>query len=549
MTARRRISLVSVLTLAGALLVAPVAPASAAPSAAATECTKQVSALRWAEPLDGDLAPNGAPVAESTLRDGSSIPVVMVHGWTGQSVHDGSRDGNFSKMVDLTYNKGQAVNLGRSLIGVIQDAGGATVYTFDYHDTSSRWVTDDTIGRQLANALSCLAAAHGHPAMVVAHSMGGLATRQALSLIAKDGTHGAVEANVSDVITYGTPNSGSWLASVIGAGDTAGKYAAAFPGASGAAVTAIRSLVTLCGTASTRSMTNAGLCTSIIPQLGSATSDAARALATGSDEMKALPKWPGLVRVQSMAGSAEVDVLQLSWFGTTVAAGSVNLGDFVVGEDSARGGARLTQSANCGFVLDWRSAVSDNILSAAKVGVKSAGETKDWVLTGGTSPCFHGNLMRNQEFANTVLATIAELVDEQNALLAPPRLVIDSTGIGPVKIGGREQVETLVGAEHTMCLGSGPWGLTASGSDDIEGVMVLGNPAEDAPATSDGITLGSHDSELAAIGAAPRVWEMEPTYRIWTWTEDGVLMSAFVTPEGTVQGIGVGTDVFYPDYC
>lgn len=418
MNARRRLSILPVLTLAGALVVAPVTPAVAAP--APGECIDQVSALQKAPMIPEDLSPGAAPVAETTLNDGTSIPVVMVHGWTGQSVHDSSRAGNFSQVVNLTDIKGQSVDLGRSLVGVVQDAGGATVYTFDYHDTSSRWVTDDTIGRQLANALSCLAAAHGHPAMVVAHSMGGLATRQALSLIAEDGTHGPVEQNVSDVITYGTPNSGSWLASVIGTADNAGKYAAAFPGASGAAVTAIRSMVTLCGTATTQSMTGAGLCSRIMPQLASSSSQAARALAVGSTEMKALPKWPAPVRVQAMYGSADVQVLRLGWFGTAVDAGSINVGDFVVGSESGRGGAQLNQSADCSYTLDWKAATADNLLEAMQL--KAAGETKDNVIfAAGASPCFHGNLMRDIEFSNIVLATIAELVDEQNALLGDPR--------------------------------------------------------------------------------------------------------------------------------
>ncbi|WP_396935940.1 esterase/lipase family protein [Mycolicibacterium sp.] len=415
MTALRRTSLLAALGLAAALLVTPPIPATADPG----ECINEVPSLQKAPMIPGDLSPTGHPVAETTLNDGTSIPVVMVHGWTGQSIHDNSRAGNFSQVVNLTKTKGQSVDIGRSLIGVIQDAGGTTVYTFDYHDTSSRWVTDDTIGRRLANALSCLASAHGHPTVVVAHSMGGLATRQALDLIAKDQTHGPVEENVSDVITYGTPNSGSWLASVIGAGDQVAKYALAFPGAGGAAVTAIRSLVTICGAATTKSMTDAGLCGGIAPQLASATSQAARALAIGSPEMKALPKWPQTVRVQSMYGSADVEVVKIGWFGSTVEAGSVNVGDFVVGAESGRGGARLSQGADCSYTLDWTTATADNLLEAMQL--RAAGETKDnAVFAAADSPCFHGNLMRDIEFSNTVLATIAELVDAQNRMLSEP---------------------------------------------------------------------------------------------------------------------------------
>ena len=547
MTARSRFGFVTIIAMVSALLLAPLTPATAA-TGLGDECVKQVSALKQASPISADLSPSGQPVVETTLADGTSIPVVMVHGWTGQSVHDDSRDGNFSKVVDLTDIKGQSVNIQRSLIGVIQDAGGATVYTFDYHDTSSRWVTDKTIGRQLANALSCLAAAHGHPAMVVAHSMGGLATREALGLIAKDGTHGPVEANVSDVITYGTPNSGSWLATVIGGVDTAAKYDSLFPAATRPTLVAVRSLITLCGTAATQSMDGAGLCTSILPQLGSATSQAARALAVGSAEMKALPKWPAAVRVQSMAGSSDVEVARIGWFGTTIAGASINLGDFVVGEESAQGGAQLTQSANCAFAIDYNTAIRDNVLSSMHVRLKADGDTKDWAFTGGGSPCFHGNLMRNIEFSNTVLATVAELVDAQR----PPGWLIDSTGIGPLKIGadisGPAAFESIVGFEHVFCTGAAAWGLSEFGYPTVDGIYLFGSPSDDAPTTKSGITLGSNESALAAQRATRRDWEMASEYSVYTWYEDGVLFSALVY-EGAVEGLGVGTDLYYADYC
>lgn len=418
-TLRRRLGSLAVLGLAATLLVAPslAAGASTGHAPVAESCTEQVSALQKAPMLEDDLTPSRNSVREAALSDGTSIPVVMVHGWTGASTHDSSRSGNFSHLVDLTDVPNSTVEARASLIGIIQDVGGVSVYTFDYHDTSSRWVTDDTIGRQLANALTCLAEVHEHPAVVVAHSMGGLATRQALKLIENDGTHGPVEANVSDVITYGTPNSGSWLASVIGGADQAAKYAAAFPTAAGATITAIRSMVTLCGTATTASMTNAGLCGRLKPQLASATSQAARALTIASSEISALARWPAPVRVQALFGSADVEIVKVRWFGATIAAGSVNLGDFVVGAESGRGGAQLSQSTDCSYTLDWKAATADNLLEAMQL--KWKGDTKDNViLAAGGSPCFHGNLMRDIQFSNTVLATIAELVDASTAIPA-----------------------------------------------------------------------------------------------------------------------------------
>lgn len=525
MTARRS-GMLAALAVVAALLIAP-SPASAAAPAA---CVAAIPALVKADPRP-----------ESPLLDGSSVPVVMVHGWIGTAQ-------DFDHVVDLTDIKGQQVNVRRSLVGVIQDVGGTSAYTFDYHDTSSRWVTDASIGRQLADALTCLAAAHGHPAVVVAHSMGGLATRQALSLIQSDGTHGPVEANVSDVITFGTPNSGSWLASVINAADKVSEYAAVLGGpAAGPAIASVRAMLTVCGALATQSMNADTLCSELGPLLKSARSSAAQALAVGSDEMKALPKWPAPVRVQAMYGSADLDVETIHWFGARITVGTVNLGDFVVGADSARGGAALSESTSCRFTTSATVAAYDNILEGWQ---KASVETKDHVVIAGAgSACYHGNLMRSIEFSNVVLATMAELVDAANAKLTPPRWVIDRSGIGPAKLGAPSNTfESTVGWEHTICA-SAPWGMAAYGDTSIDGLIVIGQPADGAPATASGITLGTDSSVLAAMGAANRDWEMDPSHDVWTWDESGVPLSALVNSTGYVVGLGVGAVVFYLDYC
>src|SRR5690606_4759497 len=129
---------------------------------------------------------------------------IMVHGWTGRSAHNPAREGAFSHEIDLSANKDAVLSGDRSVIGQIQSLGGTAVYTFDYHDTAARWVTDASIGQRLSESIDCLAGAHGQKAIVVAHSMGGLATREALSLMV-----GNPADRVSDVITFGTPNTGS----------------------------------------------------------------------------------------------------------------------------------------------------------------------------------------------------------------------------------------------------------------------------------------------------------------------------------------------------
>jgi pimeloyl-ACP methyl ester carboxylesterase len=377
---------------------------AAAPAASADECLTVDSSLAKAPVLRDDLSPAGAPVRETTMRDGTSIPVIVVHGWTGRSVHDDGRTGAFSSRIDLTANKVGEIDVPRSLIGAIQDLGGTSVYTFDYHDASSRWVTDQAIAPKLARAIGCLSAQHEHPAVVVAHSMGGLATRLALTQLGTD----AGEA-VSDVITFGTPNTGSWLASVVGAADAGARIAGLFPGVAPKVVTAVRSILVACGTATTNSMTDSGACGMLPAQLASARSQAGRALQVGSREIRALPAWPSGVQVHALAGAIDLEIVRTNWFRASTEVGGINAGDFVVGEGSASVGT-AARSLTCNYTLDVGSATSDNILQAFRL--RSANETRDNVYTSlGSSACFHGNLMRSIELTNETIGVIADRVD------------------------------------------------------------------------------------------------------------------------------------------
>jgi hypothetical protein len=135
-------------------------------------------------------------------------PVLLVHGWNSSA---------------STWNGavGTAAKPG--------PFGGSTplaVSRFVYGDDSSDdknlsvdWVTDPGIGHDLAATISCLAtksAQHGGIGKVflVAHSMGGLAIRCALDPKCNDGgdeSVAGVRNDVAEVITFGTPNQGSFL--------------------------------------------------------------------------------------------------------------------------------------------------------------------------------------------------------------------------------------------------------------------------------------------------------------------------------------------------
>lgn len=123
---------------------------------------------------------------------GAKVPVLMVHGF------DGNPRG---------WNEGPN-NMFR-MLGGVKDI--KLVAAFDYESANHEWVTDDRIGPALASRIDCLAQVSkktggSGKVIVVGHSMGGLAAREAASRII-DGRKVADEIGM--VITLGTPHQGS----------------------------------------------------------------------------------------------------------------------------------------------------------------------------------------------------------------------------------------------------------------------------------------------------------------------------------------------------
>lgn len=407
-TVRKQRSLAAAVVLSALLAGGLVAyqPEQAAAAPAPQDC-EDIAGLDKAPALADDLRPGGDPVTESTLQDGTAIPVVMVHGWTGSSQHTSERTGAFSPAIDLTVDESSDFGgLPTSLIGAIQGVGGVSVYTFDYHDLSSRWVTDDGIGPKLAESLTCLATAYGHPAITVAHSMGGLATREALGLIADDGGLGAPGEYISDVITYGTPNTGSdvarflvdfqeGLASMEGAPDAE-------------TATALHSFMVICGAAVTESMENPSACGSIPTLAASAGSDAVHGLATGSDEITALPPWPEGVNVHAYAGDITASFSVSAWFLDVYESSRASIGDIVVPRRSALVGADSTLVNECAYQVDF------DLLGR----LGGLGGDVLWPVSGYQSGCFHGNLMRTIQLTDSTTSIVGEIVQEAQGVIA-----------------------------------------------------------------------------------------------------------------------------------
>jgi pimeloyl-ACP methyl ester carboxylesterase len=266
---RRLVSLLVALALAALIPI----PAEAQPS---TEypCGDRV----WPVGLGGNR-----PLA-------GSLPVLFVHG-----INSNSGSWNTGKRVDL--------------VNAVTDRKPVTGWTFDYGQWSTNWVTNPHIGPALAEAITCLSRGSGHQVVVVAHSMGGLATQFAVGQRTPD-THQPVSDLVAQLITVGTPYRGSKTLSKTKQGMEA------------TVVLDLISKVCAAWTAGGEDKCKASLS---LPN-----TEVGTALQYDSDDIKALPPWPKDLPVLPIATDIEY-FLGLRMFG---AGKTYHLGDLIVTIDS-----------------------------------------------------------------------------------------------------------------------------------------------------------------------------------------------------------------------
>ncbi|HET8883844.1 MAG TPA: hypothetical protein VFM68_00030 [Candidatus Saccharimonadales bacterium] len=181
--------------------------------------------------------------------------------------------------------------------------------TFDYENVHSEWVTNEAIGPELAMQIDCLAQASLQnggqgKVIVVAHSMGGLATRYATNQTI-DGRKVADEVGL--VITLGTPHLGSlWgnTGTAIGTSVCQG-------------VVGNLTFNPLLGLLMSKDMCLSNL--------------AMKGLSKSSRELRELPSFPADIPVRAIAGNTRVYVQLL--FTEIVKTGTSS--DLVVGVESA----------------------------------------------------------------------------------------------------------------------------------------------------------------------------------------------------------------------
>lgn len=398
MKTTRLVAAMSTLALCLTLLGAPAASAAAVPAEWDDAC--QVPGLEYAPVLDTDKQNDGTDLTLAPNAAGSYVPVVYVHGWVSTSRNVAGK-GVFSTVPDLSAKRAGGVPQSlRSLIGNVQELPGAAVFTFDYQEHAARWVTDENIGRALGQAINCLHDNSGQKVIVVGHSMGGLATRQAFSEV--DGLDG----KVSQVITFGTPNTGSVIAAVASAAITGATY---IPGLTGRGVALLRAWLAHCGKVRSQDMLEPDLlCSNLLPPaLTAFDSEAAKALRSWSTELEVLADWPEDVPVHALSGDTRFDVIGTGLFGWKKKE-SFSMGDGVVTVGSATDGATDSKKATCTYDLEPVSNIRDAVdTNFWKVKTYDEVSRNSVDLFTEPVPCFHGNLMREASLAGEQFGLIA----------------------------------------------------------------------------------------------------------------------------------------------
>jgi pimeloyl-ACP methyl ester carboxylesterase len=327
-------------------------------------------------------AGTGAPCATSQLQSvpggsqhlAGSVPVVFIHG-----IISGARLWKVSAPGSMAY---QAARM-----------SGVTAWTFGYGPESLDWVTNPAIGPAFAAGLSCLASASHNKVIVVAHSMGGLATQYAL---ATDDPHGGtVGDHVAEVITIGTPYRGSELL-------TAMQLARRGDLANPEAVLGEAVLSACAGHTS-------GPCA--LPAVLS--SQVGQDLQLNSAAIARLPAWPEGVPVLDIAGD----------MGLRIGVGPFLLHRFDVGDVAVTVGS-ATAHGTAG------APVIKHCNSLKLIGA----------LYGNPGPCFHTHLVNDGDIITKVLTVIRSL--------AEPTAIV---GLAPVSANGQPRAgETIIRKGRTQ---------------------------------------------------------------------------------------------------
>jgi pimeloyl-ACP methyl ester carboxylesterase len=434
------------LGLAGAAAASPAAadpsaPSAGAPGTAGTDCG--VLDINQVEP--------------AAQNQPGATPVLFVHGM-GSSPATWTADGHA-----LPYQ--------------VAALGDTSVWAFDYSSAALDWVTDPRIGPALGASIACLAREFGQKVIVVAHSMGGLATQDAVSL--PDGAGGTDADHVQEVITLGTPFRGSAFLTAMqnGTSGLEGILAAIPSPYTKATAAGIEAALGLCAADAAADNSNAWC--GPLASLGR--SPAGSGLEYDSAEIAALPAWPSTLPVLPMAGDI-TDTL-----GVGSASVTADLGDVPVTLDSA---TAHDSAGVAPVVIHCR--LANGIQAIA------------------SSPCMHTQLMNDPVIRDDVVRVIDGLVHRK------PATDIAGTWYGSYTCGQGLTGMTLTVADGAGTAISATWefyplavnpgvasgSITMTGTDSTAGVGLTFQRWLQQPAgyTASNLTGALHDDGATLSG-------------------------------------------------
>jgi pimeloyl-ACP methyl ester carboxylesterase len=413
----------------------------------------------------------GAGAAESAVKGAScensqlssiggadaGVPVVLVHGVSGDPSIFG--DGELGG--------------GPSLEAQIDALKGAHVWTFDYHKVSLDWVTNPDIGPALATSINCLAHATGSPAIVVDHSMGGLATEVAAAQ--SDTAGGTTADNIAAVVTIATPFQGSEALSdaqeLINSGEVVGDLA----GDDGE-VAAVEALLSACaGVGQVADAENLDNPCGIVSVLHS---PAGTALEYGSAQIASLPAWPIGLPVYDTAGNISLQI----HFGP-IKHTLAQIGDLLVTTGSAT--------------------AHDTVLSPAIASCTESDLSIITSLAGKKSNCYHAKLPSNRTIDAAVISAIKSALTPGELLPSTSVATAELAQLAPgmasdiVKVPSGYEAATYdqSGNIDFWKLSTGPWRKVG-----VSRYPDLGPTEPPEPSVSGALLTGMSDATFIAKG-------------------------------------------------
>jgi hypothetical protein len=217
---------------------------------------------------------------------------------------------------------------------------------------------------------------------------------------------------ISSVVTFGTPETGSVAALLLASGI---KLASA----DSDLLAVLHFILSYCGQQASTDVETGGLCQTLPAPARAFASTAGVALRFGSRQLAALKLWPRDIKVAALAGNITLNLRDPGWFSLPWDTTAVDIGDGIVTRGSALSGATSSGNDTCQLQLNPLRGAADKLL--VTVGWESKSQVAQFPLSKFAGNCFHTSLMRLLELANDAdAAVIADIQSRQPLSPAPP---------------------------------------------------------------------------------------------------------------------------------